>query len=249
MPQGSREEDRRRTHSYDSEASAPNMRPLVRPPPLVETKFDYDPSTEGDDAVTPLVSCTMAGRRRGFDMDDMRRSRDEKHDDDDGPLDYVTCGSGLRYDRSERCTYDDVQSIDDAQSIRMSASSFGSFDRGTMDSMSSPIKGQRGTFDEPGLASAYDGYRKAFDTSQRPKQPSTYTEETQGLTRGLTVNTNRPAGEATKLDVFLRLRGLDKYADQLYEMGARTVNDLAYLEDADFESIGLNKADVRVMVQ
>ena len=39
------------------------------------------------------------------------------------------------------------------------------------------------------------------------------------------------------------------HADALYEMGARTVNDLSFLEDEDFENLGLDRAAVRVLVQ
>ena len=65
----------------------------------------------------------------------------------------------------------------------------------------------------------------------------------------LMANAKRPGNEATKLDIFLRLRGLEAYADALYEMGARTVNDLTYLQDEDFEALGLDRAAVRVLVQ
>jgi hypothetical protein len=106
--------------------------------------------------------------------------------------------------------------------------------------------------DDAFLESAYERYRIQVDTvalrAQRPA-PSTYAEAVDIDLPDILRNGARPNGDATKLDVFLRLRGLERHADALYQMGARTVNDLAFLEDDDFDAIGLAKADVRVHVQ
>ena len=49
--------------------------------------------------------------------------------------------------------------------------------------------------------------------------------------------------------MFLRLRGLEHYADRLYELGARQVRDLSFLEDEDWATLGINKRELLVQVQ
>ena len=52
----------------------------------------------------------------------------------------------------------------------------------------------------------------------------------------------------TPLDVFLKVRGFESYAQKFYCLGARTVRDLKYLEESDFREIGLDKNKLLIKI-
>ena len=52
----------------------------------------------------------------------------------------------------------------------------------------------------------------------------------------------------TPLDIFLKVRGFESYAQKFYCLGARTVRDLKYLEDSDFREIGLDKNKLLIKI-
>ena len=213
---------RERRRSFDAQYYEP---PTPKSPTL-------PPVGEHDDALPPSVLTCTSGR------------------DEDG-FATIVCSAGTfgqphGDDDASRMTYDSFDSIDDAESIRRSRDL-------SFDARFCP---QGGSF-EHDLTNAYERYRNVRETVQaialntQQQTPSTYDEVTSpaGELGDLLHSSKRPAGKATKLDVFLRLRGLEKHADALYHMGARTVNDLAFLEDDDFDVLGLDKMDVAVRVQ
>lgn len=54
--------------------------------------------------------------------------------------------------------------------------------------------------------------------------------------------------EPTSLDVYLHVRGFSDLRDPLYELGARRVHDLQYLDETDFESLGISKRTFMIQV-
>lgn len=116
---------------------------------------------------------------------------------------------------------------------------------------SARFRGSRTTFDDfEALAAAHDVYaaaRSACEPPPSPPPPRTF-DEASRAPAGLRDDARRPGGHATTLDVFLKLRGLGAHADLLFDMGARTVTDLGFLDDGDFAVLGLDRRELLLRV-
>ncbi|KAH8070791.1 hypothetical protein JL721_4703 [Aureococcus anophagefferens] len=55
---------------------------------------------------------------------------------------------------------------------------------------------------------------------------------------------DRRDGDETSLEVFLRIRNLERYAPALCQIGAKTISDLAFLTPQDLETIGIQPEDI-----
>ena len=54
----------------------------------------------------------------------------------------------------------------------------------------------------------------------------------------------RKSEEENSLEMFLRVRKMDRYAPALSQIGAKTISDLAFLTPQDLETIGIQPDDI-----
>ena len=116
----------------------------------------------------------------------------------------------------------------------------GEINRNTYDSTCS-------SFDEANnLEREYERHSCDIDCSMNDidNLPTTY-EQIINSRNIVNINFGR---KQTPLDIFLKVRGLESYAQKFYCLGARTVRDLKYLEESDFREIGISKKKLLITI-